>query len=122
MARRRAILDQWGLAAALEWQLREFGERTGIECKLETAVEELPLSKDQQIALFRIAQAALTNVARHAEARQVRLRLSVQKANVSFHIEDDGVAMPSPSQDHYRSIGLFGIRGRARVTRAPLPC
>ena len=57
----------------------------------------------------------MTNVARHAKAKQVRIILSLEDHKVSVRVEDDGVGMPEGSLEDYHSIGLFGMQERARL-------
>src|SRR5213592_3167823 len=69
---RPSILDELGLSAAIEWQLSEFQERTGIRGIFESSSETLNLSRDVGAALFRVVQEGLTNVMRHAGATEVQ--------------------------------------------------
>jgi signal transduction histidine kinase len=74
---RPIILDDFGLAAAIEWQVEEFRNRVGIECRMAPTGFEPDLPKDQATALFRIFQETLTNIIRHAQASEVEVRLGV---------------------------------------------
>jgi len=106
---RPAALDDLGLGRALERHLREFEHHTGINT---VAVIEPPrLGRAAEAALFRIAQEALTNVARHAEAQSVSLLLRPEGENLVLEIADDGRGfVPDPAGD---SLGLAGMRERA---------
>ena len=73
---RPGILDDLGLVAALEWGAGEFQARTGIECQVSSPETDLVIDRQCATALFRIFQEALTNVARHAGANQVKIVLS----------------------------------------------
>jgi hypothetical protein len=73
---RPSILDDLGLAAALEWQAQQFQDRTGILCQYAGVEERLELDQEQSTAIFRIFQEALTNVLRHAQATRVAVRLA----------------------------------------------
>src|SRR6185436_12114032 len=73
---RPVILDQLGLIPAIEWQAREFQERSGIACESHLPVKEFAVNRDRATAVFRILQEALSNVARHAKANKVFLDLS----------------------------------------------
>ena len=75
---RPGLLDDLGLSAAIEWQLEEFQERTGIACKIIIDPRDVTFDRDRNTALFRIFQETLTNIARHAEATEVSV--SLQKA------------------------------------------
>ncbi len=110
---RPAVLDNLGLPAAIEWETQEFARRTGIACDLHLAADLAPLDADRATDLFRILQEALTNVARHAMARGVRVELQVVQGEVQLHVDDDGRGItPIEAADH-RSLGLLGMRERA---------
>ena len=79
---RPGVLDDLGLAAAIEWQARDFQGRSGVSCVLRLPEEELILSRDQATALFRVFQESLTNVARHARATKVWVNLSEEEGRV----------------------------------------
>jgi signal transduction histidine kinase len=85
---RPGILDDLGLAAALEWQGKEFASRTGIPCDVSVPSSEIELDSDRATALFRIFQEALTNIARHAKARTVRASLSRQQGDVVLRVQE----------------------------------
>src|SRR5438128_11060228 len=73
---RPSILDELGLTAAMEWQVSQFQERTGIRGIFESSTENVDLPPDTAAALFRVVQEALTNIMRHAEAHHVRVALN----------------------------------------------
>jgi signal transduction histidine kinase len=118
MTLRPAILDQLGLIAALEWQAREFEARTRIPVHVSKPDQEPPLSNDERTALFRITQEALTNVARHAQAKSVQITLITNTDSIELVIEDDGVGMPSDRRKG--SLGLLGMQERAKLINAEL--
>src|SRR5204863_9888522 len=70
---RPALLDDFGLLEALQWQLADFQARSGLECDFICAEADIPLSPEKSIAVFRVFQEALTNVARHAQASRVEV-------------------------------------------------
>jgi len=109
---RPTILDDFGLAAGLRWLCEGFGQRTGIDVTCEVPFAGR-LPDGAETHLFRIAQEALTNVARHASAKHVRLRLEQADGLVSLRISDDGRGL-SGSPDNPRGLGLIGMRARAR--------
>jgi PAS domain S-box-containing protein len=109
---RPAVLDDLGLAAAIEWQARDFQRRSGVSCVVRAPEEDLPLSRDQATALFRIFQESLTNVARHAKATKVWVNLSKEEGAVVLQIEDDGVGISSARLAEHHSLGLLGMRER----------
>lgn len=110
---RPVMLDDFGLDAALRWLGEKFSERTGIHVDYENNLEGR-LSDETETHLFRIAQEALTNVARHSAASQVRIRLRESREDVALTIADNGRGlMPSPVQKG-PSLGMVGMRARAR--------
>lgn len=109
---RPGILDHLGLVAALEWLAQDAGESAGIVCTTEMPAEDLALSADQSTGLFRICQEALTNAVRHAQARNVVVRLVHHADRLQLHVADDGQGMPA-MQARGRSFGLQGVQERA---------
>ena len=87
---RPGVLDELGLEAAVEWQVREFQHRTGIACETTIWPHNMVLGPEQSTALFRILQEVLTNVARHAQATNVHIRLEQSGEQVSLQVQDDG--------------------------------
>jgi PAS domain S-box-containing protein len=112
---RPGILDQLGLEAAVEWYVGEFEKRTGISCRVLSTMAGATLSPDQATALFRILQEALTNVARHAAATAVDIRLAAEAGRVTLEIADNGTGIPEEKIGDSRSVGLLGMRERARA-------
>ena len=112
---RPGILDDLGLAAAIEWQARDFQARSGVGCVIGVPEEDLRLSRDQTTALFRIFQESLTNVARHAQATKVWVNLSEEEDAVVLEVEDDGVGISPARLAERRSLGLLGMRERVAV-------
>jgi len=109
---RPVMLDDFGLAAAIEWQIEEFRERSGIACRLEKGGFEPDLPKDQATALFRIFQETLTNILRHAQADEVTVRLEAVEDELVFQIRDNGRGITAAEIDAPQSYGLLGIRER----------
>lgn len=109
-ALRPPLLDDLGLEAALGLAGRQFAERTGLACEV-ALVDAGQLSADQANQLYRIAQEALTNVARHANANEVRVGLAKRDGALVLEIEDDGVGFESGQR---LSLGLLGMDERAR--------
>lgn len=110
---RPGILDDLGLTAAIEWQAREFSKRTGIRCAVTTNADSLTLNPDQTTATFRIFQEILTNVARHARASRVNVRLESNEKEVLLEASDNGRGIRKNEMDGTKSLGLVGMRERA---------
>lgn len=112
---RPAVLDDLGLIEAIEAEGRLFEERTGIECDLSLDPIEIRPSRALESAIFRIAQEALTNVARHADATRVELRLRSRSGRVLVDIRDDGRGISEAESHGPASLGLIGMRERAAI-------
>lgn len=108
---RPAVLDEFGLAAALEWLGQECQKRTGARCLV--TVNDDGLNAEQCSALFRIAQEALTNVARHALATEIVIDLLPSAAGSTLKIRDNGKGMSITENISRRSYGIVGMRERA---------
>ena len=109
---RPGVLDDLGLAAAIEWQTREFSQRSGIECSVCSNVNETHFARDVSTAMFRILQEALTNVARHAQASRVDVSLMESDGRLRLHVQDDGQGMASNTSNP-SSLGMLGMHERA---------
>ena len=112
---RPAILDDLGLVDALEWHAEEFEKRTGITCTLKAPRRRFEVGPDLGIALFRVCQEALTNVARHASASAVAIVLARTRYHVLLVVRDDGTGIPPAALTNVKSLGLLGMRERARA-------
>ncbi len=114
-ALRPLVLDDLGLVAALEWLASEFTTRTGIRCRFVAADPRLGCERAVATALFRIAQEALTNVARHAAAREVAMHLEAGPEGLVLEVRDDGRGIPPGGAAVERSLGVLGMQERARL-------
>ena len=103
---RPSVLDDLGLGPALKALIEDFRDRTGIHTQFETVVFRNRLDGDAKIALYRVAQEALTNIERHAQAENVALSLSGTKRGAQMRISDDGSGLPD--------------KGIKRATQSPL--
>ena len=112
MGLRPSMLDDLGLEAALEWQGREFSRHTGVPAivQVNSALDEL--SESQRTCIYRVVQEALTNCARHANARNVRVSVCNEKNGIVVVVRDDGVGF-SPSLRG--GLGLLGIQERVEA-------
>ena len=109
---RPTILDDFGLEAGLRWLAEGFATRTGTEVTVDSSYSGR-LPDETETHLFRIAQEALTNIARHAEARHVQMKLTSGGAEIRLSIQDDGRGL-STAPSAGRGLGLIGMRARAR--------
>ncbi|HEV8608976.1 MAG TPA: PAS domain S-box protein [Thermoanaerobaculia bacterium] len=112
---RPGILDEVGLGAATEWAVRQFQDRTGVDCRFESNVNDESFDLERETAIFRILQEALTNVARHARARHVEVRLWAEGGRLNLEVRDDGAGIDPARISDSRSFGLLGMRERARA-------
>jgi PAS domain S-box-containing protein len=110
---RPSVLDELGLAAALDWQTRDFEKRTGIRCELSMPLVPIPIGPDQATAIFRIYQEILTNVVRHAQASNIRIHLDITPGWLLFEVCDNGRGIPDSTLANQNSLGLLGMRERA---------
>lgn len=110
---RPGVLDDLGLVAAIEWAVDEFQTRTGIESYVSLPDADLALDAQSATALFRILQEALTNVARHAQATRVTVRLAHQDGALSLEVRDNGTGIRDEQLAGGRSLGVLGMRERA---------
>jgi two-component system sensor histidine kinase UhpB len=110
---RPSVLDQLGLADAIEWLAQDFAARTGLELDLRIACAcELPPDA-MASAVFRILQEALNNVAKHANAHHLRVDLRTDADSLWLDVSDDGRGITREEQRGSRSLGLLGLRERA---------
>lgn len=109
---RPSILDL-GIVEAINWQAREFEKQVGIPCDVTSNVEEIDLSAEHAIAMFRIFQETLTNVGKHAQANQVTVQLTQEDRKVRLVISDDGRGLTKKDRLKPNSFGLRGMSERA---------
>jgi signal transduction histidine kinase len=109
---RPSMLDL-GIVAALEWQAREFEKQAGISCVFRCAHKEIELDPDHASALFRISQEALTNIAKHAGATRVTVRLRRDRRHLILAICDNGRGIQPADRLKPQSFGLRGMNERA---------
>jgi signal transduction histidine kinase len=112
---RPGILDDLGLAAAIEWQASEFVSRNGVRCQVTVPPVDLHLDGDRATATFRIFQECLTNIIRHAQAKSVRVDLCQEEESILLIVEDDGIGFhESGISNALGSLGLLGMKERAQ--------
>jgi PAS domain S-box-containing protein len=117
---RPGVLDDLGLVPAIEWQCRDFERRSGIRCLVDCKQEDIPLDSVKATAAFRICQEALTNVSRHAAAKEIRVRLELIDRQLLLDVQDDGQGIPPEKVCDIRSFGLLGMRERAEAVGGTL--
>jgi len=122
---RPAALDL-GILPGVEWLVEEFQKRSGIRCTVSVADSEVALGEDRSVVLFRIVQESLTNVSRHASARNVQILLDHDAERIRLDVEDDGVGFDVDAARRKKTFGLLGIqervimlRGELKITSAP---
>jgi PAS domain S-box-containing protein len=125
---RPLMLDDLGLADAAGWLVEDFARRSGIECRIDLPpAEQLEaLGRDTAIAVYRVLQEALTNIARHSGAMHAWAMLEAGDDALLLEIEDDGRGISADDLAKSRSLGLKGMRervlylgGTLEVSRAP---
>jgi PAS domain S-box-containing protein len=109
---RPGILDDLGLVAALEWAGEDFQARTGTTCRLDLPVDDIAVNPEPATAIFRIFQETLTNVARHADATAVEVRLSKEDSDLTLEVHDNGKGIPEDKLSNGESLGILGMRER----------
>lgn len=114
---RPSTLDDLGLPAAMEWQAQEFETRSGIKCHLALPEEEHALDCERSTAIFRIFQETLTNVARHANATRVNVRLVKDDQSLVLEVCDNGKGIDEARTSSGASLGLLEMRERALLLR-----
>lgn len=110
---RPAMLDSLGLAAAVEHHVAQFSQRTGIPCDLTMNREEFDLDSNLATAVFRIIQEALTNVARHADASEISVRIDETDDGIRLTIQDNGRGFSGANDK--KTFGLLGMRERVTI-------
>lgn len=112
---RPAILDHLGLADALEWQIEQFTRRTQINCQAQIQPGSTGLSKDVETSLFRIFQETLTNISRHAQATNIKVKFARTQSGFVLSVNDDGIGLEESKLEESYSLGLLGIKERAKI-------
>lgn len=113
---RPLVLDDLGLAPAIEWLVQTFTQRNGVPCELEID-EELELREPYATAVFRIVQESLVNVAKHAQATHVRVRVARESDELVLAVQDNGRGFRLADPRKPQSLGLVGLRERALLLK-----
>ena len=111
---RPGILD-YGIGAALDWQLTDFGTRMGIDVTFKSNQEDITMDLVQSTALFRILQESLTNTAKHADATRVDVELFAAATSVTLEVRDNGAGLDEADLAKTSSFGVRGMMERARA-------
>jgi PAS domain S-box-containing protein len=109
---RPSILDDFGLVEALEWQSREFEKRSGIHIDYTSSVPAIVIPKNVTIALFRIYQESLTNVARHSQATKAVVTFELKNNVLILTITDNGKGFDVSAIGQKKTLGLLGMSER----------
>lgn len=110
---RPGVLDNLGTLAAIEHEVQQFREQTGLPTTLVLPPETFEIDPQRSTVVYRTVQEALTNVMRHAQATAVDVRMRADDGHVVIEVADDGRGMPDDTRDKPRSMGILGMRERA---------
>jgi PAS domain S-box-containing protein len=111
---RPAVLDRLGLVAAVGWQLEQFEQRSGVTCQIKVGAAATAVPPPIAEAVFRVYQELLTNVARHAQASRVEVRLAQEDGQLVLEVRDNGIGITREAGSAVASLGLLGSRERLR--------
>lgn len=117
---RPQALDNLGLGSAIRFEVDRFAKRSGIPCEVDVQADTSALPPETTTGLFRIFQEALTNVARHAQASRICVRLAPREGGLILVVQDDGQGIASDKMADIHSLGLLGMRERAAQLAAAL--
>jgi two-component system sensor histidine kinase UhpB len=107
------LLDDLGLAAAIEWYCDEFEKRTAVRCILKLD-DSIFRDSRKNLVFFRVLQEALTNVIRHANASSVTIKLHQTQRGTTLTIQDNGIGITAEMIESTKALGLIGMRERVR--------
>ena len=111
---RPSLLDNLGLVPAMEWELKEFKKRTGINYNLSVNQSQFELEEYVATELFRILQEVLSNIFTHAQSKKVNIYLTVKQTIIIFKVEGLRTISHDPKLKEFQSFGLIGIKERVR--------
>ncbi len=117
---RPGILDTLGLVPSISWIAQEFEKKSGIKCDLKINSNEAPLNSETSICFYRICQEAFTNISKHSGASSVKVEVEQTEKVFSLKISDNGKGFDNSKLENPFSIGLLGMRERAKNINASL--
>jgi two-component system sensor histidine kinase DegS len=117
---RPMALDDLGLVPTLRKYLEEFQKRHGIEAKLTLITPERRLQNSIEVAVFRLIQESLNNVAKHAQAHQVEVRLEFKPYVVHFLVRDDGIGFDQSAKTERPQFGIMGMKERVKLLQGKM--
>lgn len=110
---RPAVLDDIGLSAALEWYCEGFASRTGLQIQME--IDDVQTGNMQvNLTIYRILQESLTNIIRHAKAKNVSIKFNENNKGITLLIQDDGIGIPKEKIKSFKSFGIMGMFERIK--------
>jgi len=112
---RPTLLHNLGLVAAMEWYLKEFEKKSGIEISFKIHKDELAMSDLLKNGLFRIFQESLTNITKHANATKVKVALDQEGQQLTLSIEDNGQGLDVDNIAFKDTLGILGMRERSHI-------
>lgn len=112
---RPPIIDDLGLMSAIEWQANEFEKHTEISCNTDLLSEDIYLTTELSINIFRIVQEALTNVSKHSQASKVIIRITTKDNILKLKIVDNGIGLKKNQRPNSNSFGLLGMSERTKL-------
>ncbi|MCK5690482.1 sensor histidine kinase, partial [Myxococcota bacterium] len=113
-------LDDLGLREAISAQVSDFEKNTGLSVELSVYFQEDSIPVDIRLHIYRILQEALTNISKHADARNVKIALSHSSDGVNLFVEDDGKGFSVDEVDFRNHHGILGMRERSRYLEGTL--
>ena len=111
---RPVILDDFGLVPALEWAVNKFKMQTDIDIKMRIG-SDIDLDGERSTQIYRIVQESLTNIARHASATKLNIRLEREDDNIVLEIKDNGKGISDKEKTDLNSFGILGMKERAVI-------
>jgi signal transduction histidine kinase len=114
---RPSVLDDLGLAPAVEWQCGEFESRSGIACETHAHLGSAQVAPETATTVFRVLQETLTNVIRHAQATRVQVTLRSERGQLLLEVRDNGRGITPAELANRQSLGLLGMRERVESVR-----